>query len=654
MDTEEEIHFESTSLDYAQQLADIQEDLLGIEPDQIDDYVTDIIESPLMEKENRINYLTNAFVQTAKNRPKNIENLALLTRRLVDKLYETSDEKGNLFFTSLLSHLRNPFDLGDSGCFFYRQLIVNEVMSIADIFNEIDSIEINQKIVDKVSFEPKKNLRFDWQRQQQRKQQVGLEEEDENYELYKVFGYIDSSSCLLVDKVETTEQILIKSGLMRWLADYFYTEFPGTVSQYLKSFEISFPYQIDEYRKEANEGMNNNNLCVIIRNDDIDTFKQIAVNTINFDLNQKIKRYKFERNPEMNKTTLIEYAIYYNSMKIFKYLFLNIEKDDLLNKNPNIEQKAIIGNNIECVRLLDQSNFITKESLFYSIKSFETDIFIWLYQNKYPNGYFKKSSNKSITSQIFDYCIKYGNMQILLFLLVDEDFDINFKDTNGNTLLYTCAKYDKRLIARFLMLNDKFKMTISNFLQIIYASIEFNHPKIFSSFLKVNGSLIQPYYSSILSCIYKNNSTECFEAAIKIIPQNAIRRDFYLVDFLITNYTSEMIYRFLKEFPKSSLFYNLDVLKQLYKRNDCQTFIFIIDKAFHNRETVLKFSINIENLISRKDTLLEVLKGFDIPHYYIADKIQKDSFELMIGEITGNVCVQFFRNQKPKLPELKI
>ena len=178
MDSEEIVTFEQTSLDYAQQLADIQEDLLAFEPNQIDDYVNNIIESPMMEKENRIIYLSKVFIQSAKNRPLNIENLALFTKSFVDKLFQTSEEKANSFISALLSQLRNPFELDDAGCFFFRHLIKNEVISIAELFNEIDSIDINQKILDEISFQPASFSE---------RQKKELDEENENYELHKVF-----------------------------------------------------------------------------------------------------------------------------------------------------------------------------------------------------------------------------------------------------------------------------------------------------------------------------------------------------------------------------------------------------------------------------------------------------------------------------------
>lgn len=646
MDTEEIVSFEQTSLDYAQQLADIQEDLLTIEPDQIKDYVKDIIESPMMEKENRIHYLAKCFIQAAKNRPLNIENLALLTKKFVDKLFENLYEKGNSFISALLAQLKNPFDLGDAGCFYYRHLIKNEVITIAELFNEIDSIEISQKILNELSFVPERK-EFGEIKQ--------MEEDNENFELFSVFGYISSSSCFEADKTTITEQILIKSCLMKWLADYFYEEFPGTVTDYLKGMKISFPSDLDEYKVQADLGTNDDTLCQIIRNDDIDSIKQIVTNDLNFNLNQKIKFYRFERNSEINKnTTLIEYATYYNSMKIFKYIFLNISKDELLEKNKCIEQKAILGNNIECIRLLDQSHLITKESLFSAIKSYATDIFIWIYQNKYPPDYFKKTENLSVTSVIFNLCIECENLQILLFLLLDEEFDVNFKDDQGNNLLYMCTKYDKRLIARFLMLNDNFKITLNSFLQIIKASVTFNHPEIFKFLLKNGEKSMVPYFSSILSHIYGEDNVRCFEEALKIVKKENIRVDKQLFEFLERNYSSEKIIEFLNTSPMYSIFFNQNVLKQLFGRREFKTFLHIVNKSYHDHdsETKVKYSVNIMNNIKIKDVFLDLLKDFDIPYYSVSDRFNKEAFELVIGEVAGNTCIQLYHLVTPKFTDL--
>lgn len=94
------------------------------------------------------------------------------------------------------------------------------------------------------------------------------------------------------------------------------------MTKYLQSkyFSKNEDENIKEKRKK---GENDSLLCEQIRNDSLDEFISNASKN-NIDLNSIIESSIFETNPSLKeKTSLIEYASFYGSVKIFKYLQLN-------------------------------------------------------------------------------------------------------------------------------------------------------------------------------------------------------------------------------------------------------------------------------------------------------------------------------------------
>ncbi|KAK8881126.1 hypothetical protein M9Y10_003855 [Tritrichomonas musculus] len=108
-------------------------------------------------------------------------------------------------------------------------------------------------------------------------------------------------------------------------------------------------------------GENEDDLCQIIRNDLIEDFQRYLSKT-NLDLSMKIKRSFFETNQLLieNQPSLIEYAAFFGSVKIFKFLYMNHQVEI----KPDIIKYATHGMNYEIIHLIED-----KKELFDNIEN---------------------------------------------------------------------------------------------------------------------------------------------------------------------------------------------------------------------------------------------------------------------------------------------
>ena len=147
-------------------------------------------------------------------------------------------------------------------------------------------------------------------------------------------------------------------------------------------------YLITEIEKELPEyfyqkrkkGENDGQICQMIQNDSIYDFVSF-VNNKNYNLNSSIKSSIYETNSFLIKnseTTLIEYAAFFGSIQIFKYLINN--KVEL---TPKLWLCAIHSQNAEIIHILEENNVEShKDSLTESIKCHSNNFFGYI-QDKY-------------------------------------------------------------------------------------------------------------------------------------------------------------------------------------------------------------------------------------------------------------------------------
>ena len=116
--------------------------------------------------------------------------------------------------------------------------------------------------------------------------------------------------------------------------------------------EISEKYIIDlnTFQENCQIGENDSYICRKIREDMIDDFI-VFVNRTNYPLNSIINGSVFETNDFLitNSPTLIEYAAFFGSIQIFKYLQLNN-----VTVNSSIWKYAIHGGNPEIIHFIEE------------------------------------------------------------------------------------------------------------------------------------------------------------------------------------------------------------------------------------------------------------------------------------------------------------
>lgn len=165
-------------------------------------------------------------------------------------------------------------------------------------------------------------------------------------------------------KIITAEDITAFYGTKNLNLAFFYPEITSLFSKY-PSLEESikdsnhyeffcnlFSQKIDTENDPRLQVGNTDQLSISIRNDDIDLFQSIvSKNNINI-RNYKLSISKFEMNKclTFDQMYLIEYASFYGSIKIFKFL--------LMNNAPftnSFLQYAICGGNHEIVHLVEKT-----------------------------------------------------------------------------------------------------------------------------------------------------------------------------------------------------------------------------------------------------------------------------------------------------------
>ncbi|KAK8837403.1 hypothetical protein M9Y10_036837 [Tritrichomonas musculus] len=117
--------------------------------------------------------------------------------------------------------------------------------------------------------------------------------------------------------------------------------------------DSNFIENFNEYRKS---GVNHNYICELIRNDSVVEFI-VYVTKNNISLSSKVNPSIFETNwflIKIEKTSLIEYAAFYGSVEIFKYLkYNNVEL------KPSLWLYAIHSRNADLIHILEECNIKT-------------------------------------------------------------------------------------------------------------------------------------------------------------------------------------------------------------------------------------------------------------------------------------------------------
>ena len=177
-----------------------------------------------------------------------------------------------------------------------------------------------------------------------------------------------------------------------------------------------FNMDLNTLQRLCEKGENENDLCILIRQDNLNEFIHYAnINNVDFNSQTPISTVELQSKNIFNllcnsyaairDSTLIEYAAYHGSIQIFKYLFLNGAK-----LSSNILKYAVHGCNSEIIHIIEENSIVDetqiKESLIEAIKCHHNDI----------ARYFEsccRDLSKEIKDKILETASEYHNYEFM-------------------------------------------------------------------------------------------------------------------------------------------------------------------------------------------------------------------------------------------------
>lgn len=128
---------------------------------------------------------------------------------------------------------------------------------------------------------------------------------------------------------------------------------------YLNEYQPFYEKLPDHFDEKRKIGENDTFLCEVIRKDSIEQFITY-VKTTNLELNSRIEESIYETNPNFlnEKPTLIEYASFFGSIQIFRYLHLNE-----IELRPILWSYGIHGDNPEILHFLEEKKLISQPQI---------------------------------------------------------------------------------------------------------------------------------------------------------------------------------------------------------------------------------------------------------------------------------------------------
>ena len=202
--------------------------------------------------------------------------------------------------------------------------------------------------------------------------------------------------------------------------------------KFVNEFSKKLP---NDFMKNRKIGQNENHICKLIREDLIDEFISY-VNQHNYPLNSNIEKSIYETNSLLTKNnpTLIEYASFFGSVQIIKYLYLNKVK-----LTPSLWIYGIHGDNPELINILEENHIKPNNNDFSecfkeAIKCHYIDT-----SNYIQNNFLNNSKSESDNFNILSYCFHYHNYSYFP------------NEINDNLVFYFACKYDYYTIVENLL-----------------------------------------------------------------------------------------------------------------------------------------------------------------------------------------------------------
>lgn len=412
---------------------------------------------------------------------------------------------------------------------------------------------------------------------------------------------------VIIFNQKMVDEIIVKKFRFYRYMEYFYPE----IEQFLKDgdkFLVNTHYQKDlEQNFEENRkiGENHHKICQLIRDDKLDDFI-VFINETNCSINSEIERSIFETNQLLcitEKITLIEYALFFGSIRIVKYLLLKRVK-----MPSSAWILAIHSNNAEMINLLEDQKYLPNTSLDCfkeSIKCHHLNISRYIQDNYISESDYyhdEEEENGFNTSNITDIGLKNFNFHFI------KNTDLYIYPGN---YLYYLIKYDYTFIANYFLVNldidvdDTFEETKYEFVVEIWMKMD--ETKKYGSFEKITKKEKKTIYTPLFIAVEKRNAE-----IVKLI----LEHDDLEINYLNTYYHddfSQPIERKVTALYEAVTMDDIDIIKLLLAHEKIDVNILNNDDQFTS-EPVLFKAIKT-NKIDIVNLLLEC-KNIDINAYY--------------------------------------
>ena len=238
---------------------------------------------------------------------------------------------------------------------------------------------------------------------------------DEIFDIFKnnkkILLFLIEQKIIKVDKSISSIMVLPKYEKLNYPSFFLNEIKKNGKNPKIKQLNKEIIENLDEKRKIC---ANDSIICEIIRKDSIDDFTSF-ISKEKVPLSSKIERSIFETNPFLmkNDPTLIEYAAFYGSIQIFKYLQQN---------NVELSKKlwlySIHSQNFELINFLvnnhvEPEDNTYEECLKEAIKCHHIDIAIYIKDNLIPREEDPKGGepriSRNIKQDIYSSAIRYYN-----------------------------------------------------------------------------------------------------------------------------------------------------------------------------------------------------------------------------------------------------
>ena len=281
--------------------------------------------------------------------------------------------------------------------------------------------------------------------------------------------FLIKNNLIFVDKMISSKIISYRYKTAKY-SRFFYRE----INPFIKNKSIEIPENFEENRQN---GENEDEICEIIRKDLIENFINF-IEGKNYPLTSQITHSQYESNLfliEQKEVTLIEYAAFFGSVEIFKYL-----QSNGVQLNSRLWLFAVHGNSLEIIHILEQNKVEPPSSSFdicikEAIKCYHNEIAIYIQsknksksKNKKNSENFDDSVNNCSDLDLIQflnfefikavYDVKKLFFKLVEFNLVDlmkvysESFDFDFNEMmDGETLLTKAVQNDQLKMTRFIL-----------------------------------------------------------------------------------------------------------------------------------------------------------------------------------------------------------